>query len=67
MMGFINTEELLKKVNEIELTPDGGVDINELEEIIKESTVAFSKIELEAFKVFQRILSKKIEETILHG
>lgn len=67
MMGFINVEELLKKVNEMELTPDGGVDINELEEIIKESAVAFSKFELEAFKDFQRILCKKLDEAMMRG
>lgn len=66
-MNLINRDELLEWIDKAELTPDGGIDINDLEEKLKSMPVLMGSYEYAIAKNLLKRLAKKLDEAILNG
>lgn len=66
-MELINKEELLEWIGKAELTPDGGIDINDLKEKLESMPVLMKSYEYAIAKDLLKRLAKKLDEAILNG
>ena len=66
-MELINKEELLEWIGKAELTPDCGIDINDLREKLESMPVLMKSYEYAIAKDLLKRLAKKLDEAILNG
>ncbi len=66
-MELIDRDELLEWTDKAELTPDGGIDINDLKEKLETMPVLMKSYEYAIAKDLLKRLAKKLDEAILNG
>ena len=66
-MNLINRDELLEWIDKAELTPDGGIDINDLKEKLETMPVLMGGVEYRVAIDMLKRLAKKIDDAILNG
>lgn len=66
-MNLIDRDELLEWIEKAELTPDGGIDINDLKEKLETMPVLMNYVEYVLAKRLLDDLAKNLDEAILHG
>jgi hypothetical protein len=58
-MNLINRDELLEWIDKAELTPDGGIDINDLKEKLETMPVLIGSVEYAMVKELRKRLARK--------
>ncbi len=66
-MNLIDRDELLEWVDKAQLTPDGGVDINDLKTALEAAPVLMEGNEYALAKDMLTRLARKLEEAIING
>lgn len=66
-MNLIDRDKLLEWVDKAQLTPDGGVDINDLKTALEAAPVLMEGNEYALAKDMLTRLARKLEEAILNG
>lgn len=66
-MNLIDKDKLLEWVDKAQLTPDGGVDINDLKTALEAAPVLMEGNEYALAKEMLTRLARKLEEAILNG
>lgn len=66
-MNLINKDELLEWIDKAELTPDGGIDINDLKEKLETMPVLMGSVEYRIARDMLTRLARKLDEAILNG
>lgn len=67
IMNLIDRDKLLEWVDKAQLTPDGGVDINDLKTALEAAPVLMEGNEYALAKDMLTRLARKLEEAILNG
>ena len=66
-MELVDKEDLLEWIDKAELTPDGGIDINDLKEKLETMPVLMGGVEYRVARDMLTRLAKKLDEAILNG
>lgn len=64
-MNLIDRDELFKWIDRADTTPDGGIDVNELENHILEMPVLMNGCEYPIAKEMLRRLAEKLKKELL--
>ena len=66
-MELVDKEDLLEWIDKAELTPDGGIDINDLKEKLETMPVLMGSVEYRVARDMLTRLARKLDEAILNG